>query len=1038
MAAAPEQRYHHRHQTDPDLQQDYAHQGYQGDYPQARQLNQDQMAQQQQQQGYSEADGQFTYNYDADYANYYYQQDPRYQEQYQLYYQQQYQQYYYPNGTGVDQYYALETADMGSNEQQQQQYDDQWANDPAYSTETTAIPDSRSHPSTREATEAPRQASPAQPGPSEEDGDGYYGEEDADLLDAYRAMTLERERMKKKAGEEGLTVPEDAPPVPRLPGAPASQSTASRRAGSGSDQGASWADDDDIYGGYAAITDEYGNTVPASTYHDENGGLVILTEHGEGYYINRHSYTALSAEAAKIAAAVEAAPVADEASANRDRAPSAASTASGSSPSPQLRPKLPSVGAVRLSLRLDFGPSSGSSPLSANGGELSASDSWATSALQAVSSETGVKLGDGATSPEAAPVTVKKFHLPSTKMRYMNSLLVDLQEQEQNVVLTAIREGASMPAIPEKYRRNNQPANPAPTDSSSQETQPQPDGSDAPLSPPPRTHVDDPQRAAHRRIIERQQAAAAAAIASIKSPTSTVDRSRQQQRQSDEPDESSMPRSRAPPSVAGSDTASYPSPPKSPVPSTEQGDWTFLRPALPPSSNRGSVLILHIPPPPRSAPPPTRQGTPGGGPPRGVGNRLSSLVMANPGGNGSAASIRSSMSSSLRQQVLENQHHHHQHPPPQSPQPMGGPQRTPTNKHLHAAATTDDPSSHRLSVMGVLELDPRPSPRALELQRLRAHNAMSDPTMVSSFVTPDHVRPQRLNHAIRDITVPTLVSTSSNLRTIPVAELQRKMRERGKLGASPAIGPAPVGMVQGPRTGLNVHTGPGGTAGAVQSPAPLSPAGAGWNHGPGSHHQPKSGSFPPPQQAPRPHSHGDPFRQPPYGGSSAGPTRHDSDGPATAPPVLHHPDYPSRPPHPSHAPTEQDYFTHNSRYAHGPRPSGGPVTPINTAGGSGGYGGPASGSSASAPGSSPNPYFGSPRMSPPQQAASHYGGSQSGGSEGPASPYHGGGQGGLQRHGSASSGGSRAEGRYQQQTQQAFVHPVQRGTVQHGHAPYAG
>ncbi|KAJ3211349.1 hypothetical protein HDU67_004583 [Dinochytrium kinnereticum] len=377
--------------------------------------------------------------------------------------------------------------------------------DHSYSSQQQPWPTQHQQPTSQYHHDYPKQ--PEQPGydapnlsedyyPDQAD---YYGEEeDQDLLDSYRVLTLERIKNLPKQGDgkEG-------------PGHLADQET-----------------DGDLYGGYAAITDEYGNMVPASAYKDDEGGLVILTQDGGEYYVDGDSYAAV-ADAAQQQQEYDQDPAEDPSSyhpsmSHQEQAPTEPSRSrqdvsrEGSVASySSRRQKVPKPASTAAAIQLDF----------------STGDDWATSAFDAVANETGAKPFSEE-EKESVPVTVKKFHLPSTRMKYFNSMIMDMKEQEENAVLTAIREGASMPAIPAQYR-DKQTRKPhlqatredSGYDSTSDSRQAfsapihqTEDPLSLPTSPvaPFRSHtIDENQRAAHKRILDRHQMAAAAAIASI-------------------------------------------------------------------------------------------------------------------------------------------------------------------------------------------------------------------------------------------------------------------------------------------------------------------------------------------------------------------------------------------------------------------------------------------------------------------------------------------------------------------------------------------
>ncbi|KAI8833535.1 hypothetical protein BC829DRAFT_407751 [Chytridium lagenaria] len=702
---------------------------------------------------------------------------------------------------------------------------------------------------------------------NEDEYDDYYPSqndevnvEDQDLVDSYRVLTLER--IQKVPKEGAIDNAELAP-----------------------DQEA----DDDLYAGYAAITDEYGNTVPASTFQDEDGGLVILTQDGGQYYVDKESYTAV-AEAAQQQYLPEEQEIAAP-DIQRERAPSELSYSRRSgSAAGEVRDRNNSNASSRKPtyMKASYGGSAGIQLdfKSAEG------DDWAGSAFDAFASQAGARPFSEE-EKESAPTTVKKFHLPQTRMKYMNSLLVDLKEQEQNVVLTAIREGASMPEIPAQYRRKVEPARGdsgvdnvdtrprnipqggedaysvahAPASAPIQQQQEDlyiDNGSSRFVAPSRSITIDETQRAAHRKILERHQAAAAAAMASmtlaskLSSPTVS-------------------PNSDHSPNVQHPDPKAYPSPPRSPPHPNHQNPveedpvsnpmpnvrpppvgWAAIQPQGPESNaKRTSLLILHIPPPPRHSPPPgvaSRQ-------------RLGPSSLRNETGPSPDPSYnrnsQASYAGSHRSQM-----------------PRGAGRESQTFDDTPQRPYQD----HRISLMGVLELDPRPSSRALEMRHQRM-NGLGDPENLTSFVTPDHIRPSKMSNPIKSITVPTLVSSSSNLRTIPIADLQRQLRERGKLGGT---APAKKNML-----GLAVLTG-GKDQGNVASPSsPSRPTSHLSQHGPpspaastrsigGPRPFPSQQSYTPPntQRYQR-----DPYRS--HQHSPTQPSTHlDDAGPATAPAVL--------------------------------------------------------------------------------------------------------------------------------------------------------
>ncbi|KAJ3305126.1 hypothetical protein HDU76_005065 [Blyttiomyces sp. JEL0837] len=93
-------------------------------------------------------------------------------------------------------------------------------------------------------------------------------------------------------------------------------------------------------------------------------------------------------------------------------------------------------------------------------------------------------------------------------------------------------------------------------------------------------------------------------------------------------------------------------------------------------------------------------------------------------------------------------------------------------------------SAHRLTLMGVLDANPTPTESALQVSRemaMLSNRNIGNPTNVASFVTPDHVTPTKLKFPPRTISMPTLVSSSNNVATVPIAEVQKGMLDRGRL-----------------------------------------------------------------------------------------------------------------------------------------------------------------------------------------------------------------------------------------------------------------
>ncbi|KAI8820737.1 uncharacterized protein EV422DRAFT_529963 [Fimicolochytrium jonesii] len=84
------------------------------------------------------------------------------------------------------------------------------------------------------------------------------------------------------------------------------------------------------------------------------------------------------------------------------------------------------------------------------------------------------------------------------------------------------------------------------------------------------------------------------------------------------------------------------------------------------------------------------------------------------------------------------------------------------------------PPPSRLSVMGVLNPEPRPTARPSTLGR-----QFGDPTNITSFVTPYHNHPSKSEVAIESVGAPMLVTSSFRGRMIPLQDVWEDLDQRG-------------------------------------------------------------------------------------------------------------------------------------------------------------------------------------------------------------------------------------------------------------------
>lgn len=78
----------------------------------------------------------------------------------------------------------------------------------------------------------------------------------------------------------------------------------------------------------------------------------------------------------------------------------------------------------------------------------------------------------------------------------------------------------------------------------------------------------------------------------------------------------------------------------------------------------------------------------------------------------------------------------------------------------------------RLTALGIFEVKPR--------TRVTASAIVASRTPISSFYTPAHQRPIHFSKDIREITSPTLISTSSKILTVPLTEIWKDLKACGK------------------------------------------------------------------------------------------------------------------------------------------------------------------------------------------------------------------------------------------------------------------
>ncbi|KAJ3092105.1 hypothetical protein HK102_010671 [Quaeritorhiza haematococci] len=170
--------------------------------------------------------------------------------------------------------------------------------------------------------------------------------------------------------------------------------------------------------------------------------------------------------------------------------------------------------------------------------------------------------------------------------------------------------------------------------------------------------------------------------------------------------------------------------------------WASLHPRIvDESAKRNTTLTLHIPPPPRALPPHLQ-----------------------PTGSSSPISPTSTPPT----------------PPPKEQEPpspqlsiksAAEPQRGISSEELKARRRAT------LLPLGALDPEgPAPSPRPPLAGRV-----YGDPTNLKSFVTPEHLRYDRWKAPVNIITGPQLTSTSSKMKTIPIADLLKDLEAKGKL-----------------------------------------------------------------------------------------------------------------------------------------------------------------------------------------------------------------------------------------------------------------
>ncbi|KAJ3136362.1 hypothetical protein HK101_004019, partial [Irineochytrium annulatum] len=454
---------------------------------------------------------------------------------------------------------------------------------------------------------------------------------------------------------------------------------------------------------------------------------------------------------------------------------------------------------------LDFGLGGGV------GEDNGSGDDWAKVTLDAVGAS-------------AQPITVKKFHLPGTKMK---SFIEDQNDPAQNLMLASLKEVDQMPTIPALFQQQPQnqqqlrqplrshsfdategpnydfgePDDQLADDASAafnymdinQSAKRRPPGLNVntnniltPITAPQTAPVQSrhnppvsPNRRAPRPLPDPQQPMYAS--------NKNVGKYQQQYRRS--PPHSPLPANHPLASHRMSNMgrsisarhstvmpnympvpAAIPTPTPSwsaddvhsiASPSTADNDeWRVVQPSIVHPSHRESRLLLHIPPPPRM-PPPQQMARSLSIP------HFPSQLGSSPDNPPQVDTLQRTLTTPMHGGTPWNPPQLHNEPAHYGPRDDIG------NGEAQDDVDNDFDDPEDTTVTGIFDPEPRPSARAL---RARARDP---PLPLTSFVTPDHVAPQRMSGNIRAITGPTLVSTSNaKMRVIPIAEVQRQMELR--------------------------------------------------------------------------------------------------------------------------------------------------------------------------------------------------------------------------------------------------------------------